>query len=98
MNPECIMERYLAEFVGTLFFLYVIIATSNPLAIGVALVIAIVTVGQVSGGLFNPAVTLMMAAAGRLPINDVAPYIAAQVLGGMAALEVYARVPVKLAF
>ena len=91
------MERYLAEFVGTLFFLYVIIATGNPLAIGISLVIAIVTVGRVSGGMFNPAVTIMMAAAGRLPINDVAPYIAAQVLGGVAALELFVRMPVKLA-
>ena len=91
------LEPYLAEFVGTFFFLYVILATGNPLAIGVSLVIAIVTVGRVSGGMFNPAVTIMMAAAGRLPINDVAPYIAAQVLGGMAALELFMRVPVKLA-
>ena len=33
-------EKYLVEFLGTFFFLYVIIATGNPLAIGSALALA----------------------------------------------------------
>lgn len=86
---------YFAEFFGTLFFLYVIIATGNPFAIGAALVVAIMTTGQISGGHFNPAVTIMMAAAGKLPLSEVAPYITAQVLGGLAALELYKRVQIK---
>ena len=35
------MNKYLVEFLGTMFFIYVIIATQNPLAIGAALTIAI---------------------------------------------------------
>jgi len=35
------MQKYLAEFLGTLFVVYVILATGNPLAIGAAVTIAI---------------------------------------------------------
>ena len=65
------MNKYLVEFVGTLFFLYVILATNNAIAIGIALAIAIMVGGSISGGMFNPAVTLMMAAAGKLSHKDV---------------------------
>ena len=85
------MNKYLVEFLGTLFFLYVIIATGNALAIGAALAIAIMLGGPISGGNFNPAVTIMMAAAGKLKTNDVLPYILSQVAGGLAALELYKR-------
>jgi aquaporin Z len=86
------MNKYLVEFLGTLFFLYVILATGNALAIGAALAIAILVGGAISGGNFNPAVSVMMVAAGKLPKNDLLPYILAQVAGGLAALELYKRV------
>jgi glycerol uptake facilitator-like aquaporin len=88
------MEAYCAEFAGTLFFLYVIISTGDPFAIGAALVVAIMTVGQISGGMFNPAVTIMMASAGKVKSTQVAPFIGAQVLGGLAALELHRRVQI----
>ena len=53
------MNKYLVEFLGTLFFLYVILATGNALAIGAALAIAILVGGAISGGNFNPAVSVM---------------------------------------
>lgn len=86
------MNKYLVEFVGTLFFLYVILATGNAIAIGIALAIAIMLGSKISGGFFNPAVTVMMAAAGKLATKDVVPYIVAQVAGGLAALELFKRV------
>ena len=81
------MNKYFVEFVGTLFFLYVIMATGKPLAIGAALVVAILLGGPISGGHFNPAVTVMMAAAKKLSMNDVLPYVLAQVAGGLVALN-----------
>jgi aquaporin Z len=42
-------------------------------------------VGAISGGHFNPAVTLGLLAGGRVKLNDVLPYIAAQVIGAMLA-------------
>ena len=86
------MNKYLVEFLGTLFFLYVILATGNALAIGAALTFVILVGGAISGGNFNPAVSIMMAAAGKLPANDVIPYILAQVAGGLVALELFKRV------
>ncbi len=86
------MNKFLVEFLGTLFFLYVIISTGNPLAIGAALAIAILVGGKISGENFNPAVSVMMVSAGKLPKNDLIPYILAQVAGGLAALELYKRV------
>lgn len=86
------INKLLAEFLGTMFFLYVILATGDAVAIGLALMIVIFILGKVSGGNFNPAVSVMMAMAGKLSMKDLAPYIVAQVLGGLAALELYKRV------
>ena len=88
------MNKILVEFLGTLFFLYVIIATGNALAIGAALAIAIMIGGKISGGNFNPAVTIMMTVAGKQPMKEVIPYILAQVAGGLAAFELYKRVKI----
>lgn len=86
------MNNYLVEFLGTLFFLYVILATGNALAIGSALALAVLVGEPISGGMFNPAVSVMMVAAGKLPKNELMPYILAQLAGGLAALELYKRV------
>lgn len=86
------MNNYIVEFLGTLFFLYVILATGNALAIGAALAIAVIVGGPISGGNFNPAVSIMMVSAGKLPKSELIPYILAQVSGGLAALELYKRV------
>ena len=86
------INKLLAEFLGTMFFLYVILATGDAVAIGLALMIVIFILGKVSGGNFNPAVSVMLAMAGKLSMKDLAPYVVAQVLGGLAALELYNRV------
>ena len=86
------MNKYFVEFLGTLFFLYVILTTGDALAIGAALAVAILVGGTISGGNFNPAVSVMMAAAGKLPMSDLMPYVVCQVAGGLAALELYKRV------
>jgi aquaporin Z len=81
------MQKYLAEFLGTLFFVYVIISTGNPLAIGAALAIVILLTSKISGGHINPAVSVVMASSGRLGTSDLIPYIVAQIMGGLVALE-----------
>ena len=86
------MQKYLVEFLGTLFFLYVIMATGDAFAIGAALIIAIMIGGPISGCNFNPAVSVMMFNAGKLPKKDLIPYIVAQVAGGLAAYQLYLRV------
>ena len=86
------MNKYVVEFLGTLFFLYVILATGKALPIGLALAVAIMVGGKISGGNYNPAVSVMMAAAGKLPMHDLLPYVVAQVAGGLVALELYRRV------
>ena len=49
------LSKYLAEFVGTMFFLLVILSTGGEaLVAGAALAIAIMVVGKVSGGHLNP--------------------------------------------
>ena len=83
------MKAVLTEFIGTFFFLYVILAVGTPLAIGAALAAAIYVGGSISGGNFNPAVTIMMIAAKKQSIETALPYIVAQVAGGLAALALY---------
>lgn len=55
------------------------------LAFGLALIGAIIAFGYVSGGHFNPAVTLGSAIAGKTSWTSVLPYIVAQVVGGVVA-------------
>ena len=85
------MNKYLVEFVGTLFFVYIILATGNPLAIGAALALVITLAGPISGGHVNPAVSVVMASAGKLSVNELLPYIVAQILGGLVAFQLYKR-------
>jgi glycerol uptake facilitator-like aquaporin len=56
---------------------------ANALATGAALVALILAFGAISGAHFNPAVTLAAAFERGLPWHDVAPYLGAQVLGGL---------------
>jgi aquaporin Z len=83
------MKAMLIEFIGTFFFLYVILAVGTPLAIGAALALAIYVGGSISGGNFNPAVTIMLIAAKKQRMETALPYIVAQVAGGLAALALY---------
>jgi aquaporin Z len=85
------MYKYLVEFLGAAFFIYIILATGNPIAIGAALTFVILLFGNISGGHVNPAVSIVMASAGKLPINDLVPYCISQILGGLFALEIYKR-------
>ena len=83
------MSQFIEEFVCTLLFVYVILATGNALAIGAALALVIfLTKGR---GHFNPAVTVTLAAAGKYPVNSVLPQVAVQVAAGLAAMELFRR-------
>lgn len=55
------------------------------LAFGLAVVVGVYAFGPISGGHFNPAVTLGLAAAGRFPWRSTVPYIVAQLVGGVIA-------------
>jgi aquaporin Z len=89
------MKKYLVEFIGTFFLtmtvgMTVIGASAGaselaPLAIGSALMIMVYAGGHVSGGHYNPAVTLAVWLRGRCPKSDVLPYWFAQILGALAA-------------
>src|SRR5699024_8872604 len=58
------------------------------LAFGLTVLIMAYAVGHVSGGHFNPAVTLGAAASGRFPWKDTLAYIGAQLVGGIIAAAV----------
>jgi aquaporin Z len=83
------MNKYIIEFLGTMFLMFVIFATGNWLAIGAALGIAVLLGGSISGGAFNPAVAISLYAAGKLPQSDVLPYVIVEILGALAAFYVY---------
>jgi len=91
------MNKYLTEFIGTFFLVLTVGCTVvgggtgviPPLAIGAALMVMIFAGGHVSGGHYNPAVTLAVWLRGRCDSKDVIPYMASQVLGAvLAALAV----------
>ncbi len=87
------MHKYIAEFIGTFFLVLTIGCTVipgsagviPPLAIGAALMVMIFAGGHVSGGHFNPAVTLGVYMRGRCPASDVVPYWISQILAAIVA-------------
>jgi aquaporin Z len=89
-------NKYIAEFLGAIFFVYVILATGNALMIGAALTLVILVTGPISGGHINPAVSFAMVSAGQLDVYQFIPYAAAQILGGLVALEIYRRYKFKM--
>jgi glycerol uptake facilitator-like aquaporin len=60
----------------------------NTIPTGAILVVLITILGPVSGAHFNPAVSLVFAARREMPWSEVAPYILAQCLGGIAGTAV----------
>ena len=79
----------LVEFLGTFIFLSVIVATGNWLAIGATLAGLILLGGSISGGHFNPAVTVMMLYNRSIAVDNAAAYIVAQIVGGILAATSY---------
>ncbi|MCC6359221.1 MAG: aquaporin, partial [Phycisphaerales bacterium] len=82
------MNKYITEFIGTFFLVLTIgMAEGNlkPLAIGVSLMCMIFMGGHISGGHFNPAVTLAVLMRGRCNIGDAIAYMISQVAGALAA-------------
>jgi aquaporin Z len=86
------MNKYFVEFLGTLFLAFVIFSTGNYLAIGAALAVAAMLGGPISGGAYNPAVTIALMYAGKLPRSDLIPYIVAQVAGALVGFELFKMV------
>ena len=83
------MNKYLVEFLGTMFLAFIIFAIGNWVAIGAALGIAVLLGGPISKGSFNPAITLALFYAGKIPKTDVIPYIVVEILGGIVAFLIY---------
>ena len=90
------MNKYLTEFIGTFFLVFTVGCTAiaggagviPPLAIGSALMVMIYAGGHISGGHYNPAVTLGVWIRGRCPASDVGPYMVAQIVGAFVAAAV----------
>jgi aquaporin Z len=79
------MRRLVVECVGTFFFLLTIALTANPLAIA-SMLMAWVYIGyHISGGHYNPAVTLAVGLHGKWQWASILRYWAAQVVGGFLA-------------
>jgi aquaporin Z len=87
------MKKPLVEFIGTFFFVLTIglsviapgAGALTPLVIGSALMLMIYAGGHISGGHFNPAVTLAVTLRGKCPSADAPLYMVAQLLGAAAA-------------
>ncbi len=80
------MGKFVVEFLGTLFLMFVIMSTGNYMAIGLALAIAVLLGGPISGGAFNPAVAISLYSVGKLAKTDLIPYIIAEIAGALAGV------------
>lgn len=97
------MKRYLAEFFGTFWLVFggcgsAIFAAAFPelgigfvgvaFAFGLTVLTMAYAVGHISGGHFNPAVSVGLLVGGRFDKKDFVPYVIAQVVGAIAAAAV----------
>jgi aquaporin Z len=87
------LQPILVEILGTFFFLSIILSavaesSYGPIAIAAGLLAAIYFGGKISGGHYNPAVSIMMLAKGNITAITACAYIAAQVIGALLALVV----------
>ena len=89
-------KKYLVEFIGMFLFVLTVgmmvidpgSGSLAPLAIGSVLMVMVYAGGHVSGGHYNPAVTLAVWLRGRCPAADVPAYWVSQILGAFAAAYV----------
>src|SRR5215831_19686140 len=90
------MNKYLVELIGTFFLVLTIGCTVidkgagpfAPIAIGASLMVMIFAGGHISGGHYNPAVTLGVWIRGRCDTKDVLPYWIAQIVAAFIAAVV----------
>ncbi len=87
------MKKSVIEFIGTFFLVFTVAMTAifmpSPyasFAIGSALMVMVYAGGHISGGHYNPAVTLAIALRGKMPFVEVPLYWVSQVLGAVAAV------------
>jgi aquaporin Z len=98
-----LINRTLAEFLGTFMLVFggcgsAVLAAGFPdvgigllgvsFAFGLTVLTMAYAVGHISGGHFNPAVTVGLFAARRIPASDILPYVIAQAVGAVAAAGV----------
>lgn len=87
------LKKYIVEFIGTFFLVFTIGATIafgsagtlTPIAIGFILMVMVYAGGYISGGHYNPAVSLAAVVRGALPVIQWFPYALFQILGGITA-------------
>jgi glycerol uptake facilitator-like aquaporin len=83
------MYNYLIEFLGTILFTFVILSTGNPLAIGaIYALIQLLTMG-ITTGYLNPAITVALAAVGKISNTEIIFFTIAQILGALVAFQIY---------
>lgn len=86
-------KKYLVEFIGTFFLVFTVGSAVllggkgviPAISIGFMLMVMVYAGGHVSGGHYNPAVSLAAAIRGALPTNQIIPYWISQVLGAVVA-------------
>jgi aquaporin Z len=85
------VKKSLTEFIGTFFLVLTVGLTVTaqspyaPLAIGASLMVMVYMGGHISGGHYNPAVSLAAMMRGALPSSQYAPYVIAQLAGALVA-------------
>jgi aquaporin Z len=77
--------KYLVELIGTFIFLSVILITGEAIPIAIALAAMIYWGGKISGGAFNPAVTLALYLNKKLNAVQLVGYMIAQFIGAVLA-------------
>ena len=79
------MNKYITEFLGTLFLVLIIGLSQNPIAIGLGLAVLVYMGAHISGAHYNPAVSLSMLINKQIQLKEFSFYVASQLLGSVVA-------------
>lgn len=90
------VRRYLVEFIGMFIFMFAVLGivasgantAATAIGVGSVLMTMVYAGGHISGGHFNPAVSIAAFLRGALQLRDLGPYIVSQFLGSLAAWAV----------
>jgi len=85
-------HKLFAEFLGTIFLVFTVFASSgNYLMIGAALALIVLLLGKITGAAVNPAIAFAYYHSGKINQQELFGYILVEMIGGLVGYILYKK-------